>query len=83
MAQKRKNAPGKGRKGQPHSLKAVAVQLESTGSRGIVAGPPRPDGSPNVAFGTTTAGCCVFASGWAVTTVAMESTGVLIPCLRS
>lgn len=83
MARKRKNAPGKGRKGQPHSLNAIqpnAAGIDLGSREHCVAGPPLPDGSPNVKhFGTTTRELLRLA-GWLeqqkVATVAMESTGV-------
>jgi len=83
MAQKRKNAPGKGHKGQPHSLNPIqpnAAGIDLGSREHCVAGPPLPDGSPNVKhFGTTTPELLRLA-GWLdqqkITTVAMESTGV-------
>ena len=83
MAQKRKNAPGKGRKGQPHSLNPIqpnAAGIDLGSREHCVAGPPLPDGSPNVKhFGTTTPELLRLA-GWLeqqkIATVAMESTGV-------
>ena len=83
MAQKRKNAPGKGRKGQPHSLSPIqpnAAGIDLGSREHCVAGPPLPDGSPNVKhFGTTTPELLRLA-GWLeqqkIATVAMESTGV-------
>jgi transposase len=83
MARKRKNAPGKGRKGQPHSLNTIepnAAGIDLGSREHCVAGPPLPDGSPNVKhFGTTTRELLRLA-GWLeqqkIATVAMESTGV-------
>lgn len=83
MAQKRKNAPGKGRKRQPHSLNPIqpnAAGIDLGSREHCVAGPPLPDGSPNVKhFGTTTPELLRLA-GWLaqqkIVTVAMESTGV-------
>lgn len=83
MAQKRKNAPGKGRKGQPHSLNPIqpnAAGIDLGSREHWVAGPPLSDGSPNVKhFGTTTPELLRLA-GWLdqqkIATVAMESTGV-------
>ena len=83
MAQKRKNAPGKGRKGQPHSLNPIqpnAAGIDLGSREHCVAGPPLSDGSPNVKhFGTTTPELLRLA-GWLdqqkIATVAMESTGV-------
>ena len=91
MAQKRKNAPGKGRKRQPHSLNPIqpnAAGIDLGSREHCVAGPPLPDGSPNVKhFGTTTPELLRLA-GWLdqqkIATVAMESTGVYwIPYLKS
>jgi transposase len=83
MAQKRKNAPGKSRKGQPHSLNPIqpnAAGIDLGSREHYVAGPPLSDGSPNVKhFGTTTPELLRLA-GWLdqqkIATVAMESTGV-------
>ena len=67
MAQKRKNAPGKGRKRQPHSLNPIqpnAAGIDLGSREHCVAGPPLPDGSPNVKhFGTTTRSCCAWPDG--------------------
>ncbi len=83
MAQKRKNSPKKSRKGQPHSLNAIqpnAAGIDLGSREHCAAGPPLPDGSPNVKhFGTTTRELLRLA-GWLeqqkIATVAMESTGV-------
>ena len=80
MAQKRKNAPGKGRKGQPYSLNPIqpnAAGIDLGSREHCVAGPPLPDGSPNVKhFGTTTPELLRLA-GWLdqqkIATVAMKS----------
>ncbi len=83
MAPKQKNVPNKNHKRLQHALnpiqpKAAGIDL---GSREhFVAGPPLPDGSPNVErFGTTTPELLRLA-GWLeqqkIAAVAMESTGV-------
>ena len=78
-----KKVTRKSRKRQAHLLKAVqpdAAGIDLGSREHWVAGPPLPDGSPNVArFGTTTPEL-LRLSEWLkqqqVTTVAMESTGV-------
>jgi len=83
MAPKHKNVPGKGRKRQPHSLNTIqpdAAGIDLGSREHCVAGPPLPDGSPNVKrFGTTTPEL-LRLSAWLeqqqIATVAMESTGV-------
>jgi transposase len=83
MAPKHKNVPKKGRKRQPHSLNTIqpnAAGIDLGSREHCVAGPPLPDGSPNVKrFGTTTPEL-LRLSEWLeqqqITTVAMESTGV-------
>ena len=83
MARKQKNVSNKSHKRQQHALnpiqpKSAGIDL---GSREhFVAGPPLPNGSPNVEhFGTTTPELLRLA-GWLeqqkIATVAMESTGV-------
>ena len=58
MAPKHKNVPSKDRKRQPHALNTIqpnAAGIDLGSREHCVAGPPLPDGSPNVKrFGTTT-----------------------------
>jgi len=83
MARRHKNVKRKNRKGQERSLKAVqphAAGIDLGSREHWVAGPPLPDGSPNVErFGATTPELLRLA-GWLeqqhIVTVAMESTGV-------
>jgi transposase len=83
MAHKHKNAKSKNGKRQPRSLKTIqpnAAGIDLGSREHWVAGPPLPDGSPNVQqFGTTTPELLRLA-GWLeqqqIATVAMESTGV-------
>jgi len=84
MARKsKKHGKSKNRKRQPRTLKTVqpnAAGIDLGSREHWVAGPPLPDGSPNVQhFGTTTPELLRLA-GWLdqqeIVTVAMESTGV-------
>ena len=83
MARKSKNVKSKNRKRQPRFLKTVqpnAAGIDLGSREHWVAGPPLPDGSPNVQqFGTTTPELFRLAD-WLeqqeIITVAMESTGV-------
>jgi len=78
-----KNVKNKDRKRQPRSLKTIqpnAAGIDLGSRQHWVAGPPLPDGSPNVEqFGTTTPELLRLSDWLAqqrVNTVAMESTGV-------
>ena len=83
MARKSKHVKSKNRKRQPRTLKTVqpnAAGIDLGSREHWVAGPPLPDGSPNVQhFGTTTPELLRLAD-WLdqqqIVTVAMESTGV-------
>ena len=83
MARKSKHGKSKNRKRQPRTLKTVqpnAAGIDLGSREHWVAGPPLPDGSPNVQhFGTTTPELLRLAD-WLdqqqIVTVAMESTGV-------
>lgn len=83
MAHKNKNSQSTHRKRQAHSLNIIqpnAAGIDLGSREHYVAGPPLPDGSPNVKrFGTTTPELLCL-SQWLelqqITTVAMESTGV-------
>lgn len=83
MARKQLKGAAKVSKRQPRSLETVQLNAAGIdlGSREhYVAGPPLPDGSPNVKrFGTTTPelmGLAHWLEQQQITTVAMESTGV-------
>ncbi|MDR3554302.1 MAG: IS110 family transposase [Syntrophobacteraceae bacterium] len=83
MAPKQKKVPDKNHKGRQHALNTIqpkAAGIDLGSREHFVAGPPLPDGSPNVKrFGTTTPELLRLA-GWLeqqkIATVAMESTGV-------